>query len=134
MPELRKCIVKDRPAYFHKWSDKSEIVPPSHMIGGHGGRVITLTVGIVEYEDGTVHECYPSEVRFTDRDNKEELQNSKKECAVYNSELLKCSDEDAFVKAKLIKSGFDLDEPVKRDIDFVKGCIIFSQEIERSSK
>ena len=65
MEALRKCVVKGRVCFFHRWSDKSEIVPPSPMAGGHAGGVINLTVGIVEYkEDGTVHEFYPHEIRF----------------------------------------------------------------------
>jgi hypothetical protein len=64
--ELRPCIVKGRKALFHKWSDKSNIVPPSPMIGGHDGGVLKLTVGIIEYEDGVITECYPYEIRFVD--------------------------------------------------------------------
>ena len=78
MIELRPCIVhipelKDsyrvnksdeiktviRPAkeykgYFQKWADRSD------------GKM-SETVAIVEYEDGTVHEVYPRQIRFTDR-------------------------------------------------------------------
>lgn len=64
--ELRPCIVKDRKALFHRWSDKSEIVAPSPMVGGHNGGVIRITVGIIEYEDGVITECYPYEIRFVD--------------------------------------------------------------------
>lgn len=67
MPELRKCIVKGRPAYFHRWSDTSQIVPPSPMVGGHNGGVISCTLGIIEYEDGHVQECYPSDIKFTNK-------------------------------------------------------------------
>lgn len=69
--ELRPCMVKKRKALFHRWSDKSEIVSPSPMIGGHSGGVIRLTVGIVEYEDGVVTECYPYEIRFLDSKHRE---------------------------------------------------------------
>lgn len=65
--QLRPCIVKDKAALFHCWSDKSDIVAPSLMAGGHNGGVMRYTVGIIEYIDGgAVHECYPSEIRFTD--------------------------------------------------------------------
>lgn len=63
---LRSCIVVDKKAYFHRWIDKSKIIDPSPMIGGHNGGVIKFTVGLVEYEDGSVHECYPHEIKFTD--------------------------------------------------------------------
>jgi hypothetical protein len=69
--ELRPCIVKDRKALFHKWSDKSRIVEPSPMIGGHNGGILKYTVGIIEYEDGVVTECYPHEIKFTDTKIKE---------------------------------------------------------------
>jgi hypothetical protein len=65
--QLRPCIVKGKAALFHCWSDKSDIIAPSMMQGGHAGGVIRQTVGIIEYIDGgAVHECYPSEIRFTD--------------------------------------------------------------------
>ncbi len=59
-------MVKNRKALFHKWSDKSKIVEPSPMVGGHGGGVLKYTVGIIEYEDGVITECYPSEILFSD--------------------------------------------------------------------
>lgn len=69
MNELRRCIVKDKQALFHRWAEKSKIVDPSPMIGGHKGGVLKLTVGIVEYLiDGTIHECYPEEIRFINID------------------------------------------------------------------
>lgn len=43
------------------------VVEPSPMIGGHSGGQMSLTLAIVEYEDGTVHEAYPHEVVFTDK-------------------------------------------------------------------
>ena len=41
-------------------------MPPSIMAGGHGGGQISATFALVEYEDGTVAEVYPSRVRFLD--------------------------------------------------------------------
>lgn len=34
---LRRCEVDGKAALFHRWCDISEIVPPSVMVGGHGG-------------------------------------------------------------------------------------------------
>ena len=62
----RPCIVKGRKALFHGWSNKAEVIPPSPMVGGHPGGQLSQTVALVEYEDGSVHEAYPSEVRFLD--------------------------------------------------------------------
>lgn len=66
--ELRPCIAKGKQAVFHRWSDKSIIVPPSPLRGGHNGGEARVTVGIVEYKDGTIHECYPNEIRFADKE------------------------------------------------------------------
>ncbi len=92
MSELRPCIVRtdeetitsrnclgecktkiikeatEHKGYFHKWSDRFWTIGESPMIGGYAAGQMSQTVAIVEYEDGTVHEHYPSEIRFTDRD------------------------------------------------------------------
>ncbi|MDD4564815.1 MAG: hypothetical protein PHE79_04990 [Eubacteriales bacterium] len=62
--EYRTCIVKGRKALFHRWEDKAHVYNPI-SIGQIPGQ-IKQTVGIVEYGDGTVHECYPGEIRFCD--------------------------------------------------------------------
>lgn len=64
--ELRPCKVNNKKALFHKWSDKTRIVEPSPMIGGHQGGVLKYTVGIIEDDDGKVSECIPSEIQFLD--------------------------------------------------------------------
>ncbi|MDE6788043.1 MAG: hypothetical protein K2J47_01805 [Ruminococcus sp.] len=46
---LRPCIVKEQKALFHCWENLPHIM-----------------VGIIEHEDGTIHECYPDEIRFVD--------------------------------------------------------------------
>ena len=35
-------------------------------MGGHQGGVLEYTVGIIEYEDGQVCECMPSQIKFID--------------------------------------------------------------------
>lgn len=64
--ELRPCKVGDRKALFHKWSERTGILEPSPMIGGHQGGVLKYTVGIVEFENGKVGERFPNEIKFTD--------------------------------------------------------------------
>lgn len=65
--EYRPCIVSNKyKALFHCWQDKSQIIPPSVMQGGHGGGAIRNMLAIVECEDGSVHEAYPYEIRFLD--------------------------------------------------------------------
>ena len=66
---MRSCVVDNKyKALFHRWEDKSDVIAPSMSIGGAPGGQITRTLAIVEYEDGTIHEAYPHEIRFTDRE------------------------------------------------------------------
>mgnify|MGYP005762252109 FL=1 len=57
---------KDVKALFHCWSHKSEVVGESTLCGGHSGGQISATFGLVEYEDGTMHEVEPHNIRFVD--------------------------------------------------------------------
>lgn len=66
--QLRPCKINDKKALFHKWSDKSQIVEPSPMIGGHTGGVLKWTVGIIEYENGEIAECLPNGIQFLDNE------------------------------------------------------------------
>lgn len=63
---LRPCIVGHQRALFHCWEQRSEVILPSPMVGGHSGGVVSLNLGIIEREDGTIHEAYPEEIRFID--------------------------------------------------------------------
>lgn len=60
----RPCMVmmdgKEHPAIFHRWIDEAE------FSGGHPNVQLWLVLGIVELHDGTVMECYPSQIQFTD--------------------------------------------------------------------
>ena len=64
MSDFRPCIVKGKRAVFHRWEDKAELISPGLTIGSHPGGQLWQVLGIVEYSDGTVHECYPNEIRF----------------------------------------------------------------------
>lgn len=64
----RPCTVNGRKATFHTWEHKAWVVAPGISIGSHPGGQIAITFGIVEYEDGTVHEVYPSEIIFIDKE------------------------------------------------------------------
>ena len=53
-------------ALFHCWDHRSELCDASPMIGGHPGGQVSGTFAIVEYEDGTIHEAEPTQIRFLD--------------------------------------------------------------------
>ena len=57
---------KDVKALFHCWSYRSEVVGESPLRGGHPGGQISATFALVEYEDGTIHEVEPQNIRFVD--------------------------------------------------------------------
>lgn len=69
--KLRQCIVKSNGeiltgCYFHQWVNKSDIIEPSIMVGGHKGGVTHYCVALYETSDGAVHECLPSKITFVD--------------------------------------------------------------------
>lgn len=53
-----------RKALFHCWSHRSEIVGESLLRGGHAAGQVSGTFAIVEFEDGTVKEVEPWNIRF----------------------------------------------------------------------
>lgn len=63
---LRPCMVGKRKALFHRWTQESKIIPPSSFKGGDSGGQLSTTVGIIEWDDGTIHGVYPYEIRFLD--------------------------------------------------------------------
>ena len=72
---LRPCIVripdkkkqfKEMKALFHCWGFRSEVIGESYLRGGHSAGQISATFVLVEYEDGTIHEVEPTQIRFVD--------------------------------------------------------------------
>lgn len=57
---------KDVNGLFHYWSHRSEVVGESYLCGGHAAGQVSSTFAIVEFEDGTVHEVEPWNIRFID--------------------------------------------------------------------
>ena len=51
---------------FHCWNHRSEVVGESPLRGGHPGGQVSATFAIVEFEDGTVKEVEPQNIRFVD--------------------------------------------------------------------
>ena len=90
IPIPRPCTVKGRKAFFHKWADKKEIVIKDNKFceyvelteyaieenlkrvrEGYISPELDVytrkeTVGIIEYEDGTVDEVSPKDIKFTE--------------------------------------------------------------------
>lgn len=110
MPEYRPCIVTEtiekkesskdtnwiitikreiieHKALFHQWIKK--VYPHYDFISCRNGDFVSqkyiwndeFLIAVVEYEDGTIHECLPTEIQFTDgmvekfRKNKKEKWN-----------------------------------------------------------
>ena len=69
--EMRPCTVNGRKALFHRWADRAQTVGESILRGGHGAGQLWQVVGIVEYEDGTVREEYPNDIKFVDEKMRE---------------------------------------------------------------
>lgn len=67
----RPCFVNGEKALFHRWSDYSQVVAESLLKGGHPAGVVKATVGIVEFEDGTVKKVDPSMIKFVESKVKE---------------------------------------------------------------
>lgn len=68
MNKLRPCYVGKKAALFHRWADKAQVISPGLTIGSQQGGQFWQVVGIVEYADGTVCECYPFEIKFADKE------------------------------------------------------------------
>ena len=64
--ELRPCLVNGEKGLFHEWEQFSEIIPPSPMLGGHGGGVIGMTYGLVEFENGEMKRVNTTAIKFVD--------------------------------------------------------------------
>lgn len=58
---------EEHKGFFHRWHEKFWTIGASPLIGGFSDGQMSQMVGIVEYEDGSVHEHLPSEIHFTDR-------------------------------------------------------------------
>lgn len=66
MTGLRPCLVGGKKHLFHRWSWRAWTIAPFPRVGGDPGGQGSVTMAIVEDENGQVHEVYPREVRFLD--------------------------------------------------------------------
>lgn len=67
---VRPCIVtqndEEKKALFHMWENFAKPVAADLYIGGCPEGQISIVFGIVEYEDGSVDEVRPAQIRFVD--------------------------------------------------------------------
>ena len=64
--EYRPCVVDEKRAMFHRWEQRADVVDASPLRGGHPGGQYWITLGIVDYEDGSMDEISPRKIRFLD--------------------------------------------------------------------
>ena len=62
--ELRPCIVDDKVARFHCWTQEAEI--HRAVLKGDVSGVIATTMAIIEFTDGSVQLRNPRDVKFCD--------------------------------------------------------------------
>lgn len=66
----RPCIVtqngEEKKALFHMWNNFAKPVAADVYAGGCPEGQISIVFGIVEYEDGSVDEVRPAQIRFVD--------------------------------------------------------------------
>ena len=67
---VRPCIVtqngEEKKALFHMWNNFAKPVAADVYAGGCPEGQISIVFGIVEYEDGSVDEARPAQIRFVD--------------------------------------------------------------------
>lgn len=65
----KRALEENKPVKKHyKASRRSEVVGESYLRGGHPAGQVSSTFAIVEFEDGTVHEVEPWNIRFVDNE------------------------------------------------------------------
>lgn len=84
--EYRPCIVDEKRALFHRWIDKDQIILKTGFVlkhehaeairqrfekdfivpSGMTAEKTRVTLGIVEFEDGTIQEVLPTRIKFLD--------------------------------------------------------------------
>lgn len=57
---------KKAKALFHYWLHRSEVVGESYLVGGHAAGQVSGAFAIVEFEDGTIKEVEPWNIKFVE--------------------------------------------------------------------
>ena len=66
--ENRKCIFKKTVCTFHGFFQRSMVVGPSLVLGGHDGGVVAYPVAIIETEEGEVLEVGAMKIQFKENE------------------------------------------------------------------
>ena len=66
--ENRKCIFKKTVCTFHGFFQRSMVVEPSLVLGGHDGGVMAYPVAIIETEEGEVLEVGAMKIQFKENE------------------------------------------------------------------
>lgn len=61
---IKKCIYKKSVCTFHGFFQRSMVIGPSIMVGGHSGGTIAYPVAIIEDEKGNVMEVETTSIQF----------------------------------------------------------------------
>lgn len=66
--ELRPCYVNGRKALFHRWVNTARPQLPKGQELSENARFYQFraTTGLVEYEDGTIDQVWPRDIKFAD--------------------------------------------------------------------
>jgi hypothetical protein len=64
--ENRKCIYRKSVCTFHGFFQRSMVIKPSIMVGGHSGGVIAYPVAIIEDKKGKLIEATATSIRFVE--------------------------------------------------------------------
>lgn len=64
----RKCIFKETVCTFHGFFQRSMVIEPSLMLGGHDGGVMAYPVAIIETEKGEVLEVGAMKIQFKENE------------------------------------------------------------------
>lgn len=64
--ENRKCIYRKSVCTFHGFFQRSMVIKPSIMVGGHSGGVIAYPVAIIENKKGKLMEVEATSIRFVE--------------------------------------------------------------------
>lgn len=58
-----KYTYKGKKIKLHGIFQKAEVLPPSMLVGGHGGGQLALPIAVIEFENGDFAQVFPHEIK-----------------------------------------------------------------------